>query len=237
MPSNSLNFENFDTRHYETVTPREGYGMWAPTYEDTVEDLMDLRLLERLSTVPWRECGRVMDLACGTGRIGAWLRAAGVGQVEGHDLTPQMADLAKAKGVYETITLGDIGATGREDAAYDLVTTSLVCEHLPSIEPMYREAARLLRSDGRFVIVGYHPHFLLMGIPTHFDRADGTPLAIDCHIHLTSDHVTVGLSSGFTLTEMTEGVIDEAWATVKPKWVARHGGRPVTYAMVWRKVV
>ena len=39
------------------------------------------------------------------------------------------------------------------------------------------------------MIVGYHPFFLMIGIPTHFDRADGTPAAIESHVHLFSDHV------------------------------------------------
>ena len=36
---------------------------------------------------------------------------------------------------------------------------------------MYREAARIAKAGARFVIVGYHPHFMLNGIPTHFNRA------------------------------------------------------------------
>jgi len=56
------------------VDVREGYGEWVRTYEHTVQDEMDLRLLERLETVDWAMARRVLDLACGTGRIGAWLR-------------------------------------------------------------------------------------------------------------------------------------------------------------------
>ena len=48
-----MDFSKFDTRHYPTLPVREGYGEWARTYEDTVLDLMDLRLLARLRTVDW----------------------------------------------------------------------------------------------------------------------------------------------------------------------------------------
>jgi len=45
-------FATFDQRGYPTVSAREGYGAWQPTYEDTVLDLMDLSLLDRLEDTP-----------------------------------------------------------------------------------------------------------------------------------------------------------------------------------------
>ena len=44
-------FARFDTRRYPTVSVREGYRDWTPTYEATVEDAMDLALLERVESV------------------------------------------------------------------------------------------------------------------------------------------------------------------------------------------
>ena len=83
------------------------------------------------------------------------------------------------------------------------------------------------------MLVGYHPHFLMSGIPTHFNRADGSAVAIESHVHLLSDHVKAAHASGFALLEMDEGVIDEAWLAKKPKWRS-YAGRPVSFAMVWR---
>ena len=62
------------------VDVREGYADWVRTYEETVPDEMDLRLLERLTTVDWRSARAVLDLACGTGRVGAWLEGRGGGR-------------------------------------------------------------------------------------------------------------------------------------------------------------
>lgn len=44
-----LEFSHFDRRRYPTVSVREGYREWLPSYETTVEDEMDLVLLEALS--------------------------------------------------------------------------------------------------------------------------------------------------------------------------------------------
>lgn len=229
-----MDFDRFDRRGYPTLGVRDGYGEWAATYERVVQDEMDLRLLERLTTVRWSEAGRVLDLACGTGRIGAWLRARGVGRLDGIDLTPEMLDRARAKGLYDHLTLGDILATGLPPAAYDLVTVVLADEHLMALAPLYLEAARLCPTGGQLVIVGYHPYFLMAGIPTHFDRADGRSVAIESHVHLLSDHAKAALASGWTLLEMDEGLVDEAWLVKKPQW-RRYAGRPVSFAMVWRR--
>jgi SAM-dependent methyltransferase len=227
-----MDFSRFDVRRYPTLAVQDGYREWASTYERVVEDEMDLRLLERLSAVDWDAGGRALDLACGTGRIGAWLRARGVHQLDGVDLTPEMLVQAEAKGLYDRLVQGDVRATGLPPATYALITQVLADEHLPDLLPLYQEAARLAGAGARLVIVGYHPHFLLNGIPTHFNRADGTPAAIESHVHLFSDHVRAGRASGWTLLEMEEGVIDEAWLAKKPKW-QKHAGRPVSFALVW----
>ena len=58
---------------------RSGYGEWVSTYEQTVEDAMDIHLLEGLREVSWEQVQRAADLGCGTGRTGAWLREQGIG--------------------------------------------------------------------------------------------------------------------------------------------------------------
>ena len=229
-----MKFSLFDTRHYPTVGVREGYAEWVKTYEATVFDEMDVRLLDRLRTVPWRDLRRVLDLACGTGRVGEWLAAAGVRWIDGVDLTAEMLAVARKKGIYRTLSIGDIRSTGLESETFDLVIEVLADEHLPDLAPLYRESARLTSPGGRLVVVGYHPFFLMAGIPTHFDRATGEPVAIESHVHLFSDHVRAAHATGWALAEMEEGLVDDEWVAKKPKWEV-YRNRPVSFAMVWDK--
>jgi SAM-dependent methyltransferase len=224
----------YDQRRYPIVDVRQGYGEWAPTYEQTVQDEMDLRLLERLRTIEWTTVREALDLACGTGRIGAWLRGRGVAGIDGVDLTPEMLERAASRHVYRTLSVADVSSTGLPDAAYDLGIQSLADEHLAELGPVYREAARVTRPGGCFVLVGYHPQFLMAGVPTHFDRAPGEPITIRSYVHLLSDHVKAAHAAGLTLAEMDEGLVDEAWLATKPKW-ERYRGLPISFAMVWRR--
>jgi SAM-dependent methyltransferase len=228
-----VEISRFDVRRYRTVSVPEGYGEWVQTYEETVLDLMDLRLLAELRSVPWPQTQRVADLACGTGRIGLWLRDQGVAAIDGVDLTPQMLERARAKGVYQQLYVGDVADTPLPSTHYDVVTAVLVDEHLPDLQPLYSEAARIVRPGGYCVIVGYHPYFLLNGVPTHFDSEAGEPVAIQCYVHLFSDHARAALSAGWVLREMREGLIDEEWLTSKPKW-RPYLHQPISFALAWQ---
>lgn len=230
-----MKFAYFDRRGYRTTDVRSGYGEWAATYEGIVEDAMDIALLDTLTVPDWPSFQRAADLGCGTGRTGAWLHAHGVSRIDGVDLTPEMLETARARGIYHSLTEADVTDSGLESEAYDLVTVCLVDEHLPELSPLYCEAFRLAAPGGLLVLVAFHSHFIMVsGMPTHYTSASGEPVAVETHVHLISDHVTAALDAGWNLAEMQERVIDDAWLALKPKW-AQHRGHPISAAFVWRK--
>ncbi|MBF6061801.1 methyltransferase domain-containing protein [Nocardia terpenica] len=226
-------FADFDRRNYRTVDVATGYDGWAPTYEQTVMDEMDLALLDRLRHPRWNEVRRAADLGCGTGRTGAWLRGHGTIEIDGVDLSAGMLERARERGVHATLAQGDVRDTGLASGAYDLVISSLIDEHLPELAPFYAEARRLAAPGGTFVLVSYHPQFMMVtGMPTHYTGASGEPLAISTHLHLFSEHVHAGVAAGWRLTEAAEAVVDDAWLAAKPKW-SELRGQPFTMALVW----
>ncbi|WP_199740248.1 class I SAM-dependent DNA methyltransferase [Saccharopolyspora rhizosphaerae] len=230
-----MDFQTFDARGYRTVDVRTGYGEWVAHYEDTVEDVMDLALLERLVEPSWQSVRRAADLGCGTGRTGQWLRDRGVTRVDGVDVTQEMLELARRRGAHERLVEADAAATGLPGGSYDLVICSLIDEHLDDLRPLYAEAHRLAAPGAAFVLVTFHPHFIMTsGMPTHYTNAAGEPVAIATHVHLISDHVAAGLGAGWRLADLQENVIDDTWLAVKPKW-ERFRNHPFSAAYTWRK--
>lgn len=228
-------FEDFDARGYHSVDVRTGYGEWVEHYDETVQDAMDIALLDQLSTPDWTRTQRAVDLACGTGRTGAWLRQRGTGHIDGVDLTPEMLRDAKRRGAHDTLVEADIRDTGLPADTYDLAVTSLADEHLESLTPLYREAARITTTAAVFVLVSVHPHFIMRtGMPTHYNSPRGEPVAITTTVHLISDHVRAALDTGWHLAEMREALVDDMWITAKPKW-EQHRNHPISMAYVWRK--
>jgi SAM-dependent methyltransferase len=146
-----------------------------------------------------------------------------------------MLAIARGRGIYERLERADVADTGLDDDTYDLITTCLVDEHLRDLRPLYREVARLLRPSGVHVLIGYHPHFIMTaGMPTHFDRGNGKPVAIETYVHLLSDQVAAARAMGLSLIEMHERLIDDRWIVLKPRW-EQYRNHPVSFAMAWRK--
>jgi SAM-dependent methyltransferase len=146
-----------------------------------------------------------------------------------------MLAVARERGVHRQLVEADVAATGLPDEHYDLVVTSLVDEHLADLRPLYAEAYRLAKPGASYVLIGYHPHFIMAtGMPTHYDSASGEPVAIETHLHLLSDHTAAALGAGWELAELKERLIDDVWLELKPKW-AELRGQPVTFAFVWRR--
>jgi ubiquinone/menaquinone biosynthesis C-methylase UbiE len=224
----------YDKRRYPIVDVREGYAEWVHTYEQIVQDEMDLHLLDRLQTIDWAGLRVVLDLACGTGRIGQWLKRRCAAIIDGIDLTPAMLEVARSKDIYRTLHVADVASTGLPAQAYDGCMQSLADEHLPDLWPLYREVARVTKRGGSFVLVGFHPQLLMAGMPTHFTRASGEPVTIRSYVHLLSDHVKAAHACGWSLVDMDEGLIDEAWLRKKPQWES-YVGLPVSFVMVWRQ--
>src|SRR5262249_34320763 len=108
----SMDHAIYDKRRYPIVDVREGYAEWVRTYEQIVQDEMDLHLLDRLKTIDWSGLCLVLDLACGTGRIGQWLKRRCAALIDGIDITPEMLEVARGKDVYRTLHVADVASTG-----------------------------------------------------------------------------------------------------------------------------
>ena len=230
-----MDFSSFDRRGYPVVSVEVGYGEWANNYDATVTAGLDQPLLDSLTSVNWRQERRAADLACGTGRTGVWLKNHGVASIHGVDLTQQMLDVAASKHAHEQLHLADVAGTPLPSAAYDLCMLVLADEHLAELEPAYREAARLLVARGHFVLIGYHPFFLMRGMPTHYHRTESREaITIRSYVHLFSEHFTAASKAGMGMTEFRECVIDEKWLAGKPKW-SEYVNWPVSFALVWTK--
>jgi len=150
------------------------------------------------------------------------------------DITPEMLKIAGATRVYRTLQTGDVAMTALRSHNYDLCTMVLADEHLVGLAATYCEVARLLSAGGTFVLIGYHPFFLMNGVPTHFHRSNGEAVGIESHVHLHSEHFQAGTEAGLVLVEFRECVIDEQWLLSKPKW-RKYQNWPVSFGLVWRR--
>ena len=72
---------------------------------------------------------RVLDIGCGAGRSGAWLRARGATRIVGIEVDPASAELARA--VYDEVHVASVeSALSGIDEPFDLILCADVLEHL-----------------------------------------------------------------------------------------------------------
>ncbi|NBC31534.1 MAG: metalloregulator ArsR/SmtB family transcription factor [Alphaproteobacteria bacterium] len=112
--------------------------------------------------LPEPDLGDFLDIGAGTGRImmllgGRARRSVGV------DLSREMLNVARAN--LETSSVpnwqvrrGDLYALPFGDAAFDVAVMHLVLHYLATPLAAIREAARVLRPDGRLVVADFAPH-------------------------------------------------------------------------------
>jgi len=222
-------FAHYDLRIYPTFGVTDGYARWAPSY-DTVDDRLDLDLLDaspRLGALV--ADARVVDLGCGTGRIGAWLHARRARELVGVDLSSEMLERAAARELYARTVRAEITATGLETGGFDGAISCMVLDHVADLAAFFAEAHRLLRPGGWLSIVDFHPFFMMRGVPTHF--ADGgAQVAIENHVHALRDFFQRAV--GFTVVEFEERFVTDEWALAVPGY-RKHVGLPVTHAWLY----
>lgn len=226
-------FAHYDQRRYETLSVPDGYAIWSRCYGD-----LDARFdLDVLAASPLLRASlpgaSVLDLACGNGRIGGWLREAGAARVVGVDVTRPMLAGARGRGVYASLLGADLARTPLGGGAFDGATCSMALCHVADLGAFFAEARRILRPGGWLAIVDFHPMFMMRGIPSHFDHPEtGVPTAIENHVHPLRDFFQGAVHAGFVVREMEERFVDEEWATALPQY-RRHLGWPITHAWVY----
>lgn len=86
------------------------YADWAETYDDSFAAKMDFQAPARVAEAYLAAGGAtpVLDFGCGTGLLGEELNRLGCAPVDGADLSPEMLEVARRKGVYRNLTAGDV---------------------------------------------------------------------------------------------------------------------------------
>lgn len=108
-----------------------------------------------------RPLGHLLDIGTGTGRMAAILRAA-ASQVTAIDRSPEMLRIARSKlaGTAPVVDFvhGDFAAVPLAADSIDTAVMHQVLHYATSPDAVILEAARMLRPDGRLLIVDFASH-------------------------------------------------------------------------------
>lgn len=130
------------------------YDDWSATYDAEVAEngyVTPARAAVALADHLGDLSDPLMDLGCGTGVSGAAFRDAGFSTIDGTDFSPQMLEKARAKGVYRTLSQGDLSdPMPFGDGAYSLVAAIGVLNPGHAPPELFDQVMAKLPSGGLF---------------------------------------------------------------------------------------
>jgi SAM-dependent methyltransferase len=89
------------------------------------------------------------------------------------------------------------------EGLYDLVTFSLVLEHIADLGPVMREVAHVLKPGGQVYIGELHPFKQYGGTKARFETDGGTQV-VPCFDHHISDFIAAAVAAGLHLSDVQE---------------------------------
>jgi ubiquinone/menaquinone biosynthesis C-methylase UbiE len=184
---------------------RQAYNSWASQYDTNDNKTRDLEaqaLRITLSNIRFENC---LEIGCGTGKNTSWLIEK-ANSITAVDLSEEM--LAKAKDKIGSAKVdfkqADITAAWSfTDGPYDLVTFSLVLEHIYDLDHIFSEASKQLRPGGHVYIGELHPFKQYSGSKARFDTEHGVQV-VECFNHNISDFVQTAKKYGLNPIDINE---------------------------------
>ena len=122
---------NYGEKNSDEV--RFTYRDWADTYDSELLDEFGYQApnaaVETLQKHLPSLDSVILDMGCGTGLVGELLHSLGYRHLDGLDLSPEMLEKAKARGVYRTLGEADLTETLEIEQIYDAVICVGVFSH------------------------------------------------------------------------------------------------------------
>ncbi|WP_332733871.1 class I SAM-dependent methyltransferase [Flavihumibacter sp.] len=181
------------------------YNQWAEQYDTNKNRTRDLEAIALREMLAWVPAGDCLEIGCGTGKNSLWL-VDKCRSLTAVDLSEEMLNRAKEKleGKEVQFLQADITQPWPfADDSFDLVTFSLVLEHIDDLNPIFTEAARCLRNGGMIYMGELHPFKQYTGTKARFETEEGTSV-VECYTHNSSDFIQAAERAGMRVSTLNE---------------------------------
>jgi ubiquinone/menaquinone biosynthesis C-methylase UbiE len=197
------------------MNTKEAYNIWSEQYDTNINKTRDLEavsLRETMQNISFDNC---LEIGCGTGKNTSWLITK-ANKITAVDLSEEMLKKAKEKINEKNIQFiqTDINKEWtftREK--FDLITFSLVLEHIENLENVFEKAAKILKPGGYIYIGELHPFKQYTGSKARFETEEGLQI-VQCYNHNISDFIIAAKKNGLKIAEINEYFDDNDRATI-----------------------
>lgn len=187
------------------MKPQQAYNSWASQYdtnENKTRDLEGKALRDILSTISFNS---VLEIGCGTGKNTEWFLSKAE-HITAADLSEEMLSKAKQKIQSEKVEFIQADINNEWDftkKTFDLISFSLVLEHIENLDHIFKEGYKKLNEQGFIYIGELHPFKQYTGSKARFETEDGLQI-LQCFNHNISDFVQSAKKYGLKLVALDE---------------------------------
>lgn len=183
---------------------RDAYNRWAGSYDEMRNKTRDLEAEALHSLLEKKDFNSCLEIGCGTGKNTQWL-APRVSRLTAVDFSEEMIARARSKGLPNVeFVVADVTKKWEfTSSKFDLVSFSLVLEHIQDLEHIFQEASQVLEPNGLIYLGELHPFKQYLGSKARFDTAEGQ-VVLGCFTHHTSDYVSAAHKNGISVLELKE---------------------------------
>ena len=192
------------------MSVKKAYDSWSEQYDtnnNKTRDLEALALQQTLSNITFDSC---LEVGCGTGKNTVWLLSK-ASHITAVDLSAKM--LAKAKQKIKSDKINFIQADILQDwnfinLKYNLVSFSLVLEHIENLEPIFNKITKIITTGGHVYIGELHPFKQYSGSKARFTTDEGEQV-VSSFNHQISDFIQAAKKYGFSIENINEYFDDD----------------------------
>ncbi len=189
---------------------KDAYRAWSETYDTNLNKTRDLEGIAIRAVLNDLRFDHCLEIGCGTGKNTVWLSEKAK-HILSVDLSEEMLLLAKQKNQDKNVEflLADINnAWTFTTDTFDLVSFSLVLEHIEKLDHVFAEASRLLNQNGHLYLGELHPFKQYSGSKARFETDERLQI-VDCFNHHISDFIRIANKNGLTLKSLREFFDDD----------------------------
>ncbi len=187
------------------MNTKQAYNIWSKQYDTNINKTRDLEafaLRKVLENIHFNSC---LEIGCGTGKNTEWLITKAK-QITAVDLSDEMLAKAKEKISSEIVQFIQADITfdwSFSKIQYELVTFSLVLEHILNLDHVFHEVSKSLVKGGIVYIGELHPFKQYEGSKARFETEEGVQV-VECFNHNISDFIDSAKKHNLELINIDE---------------------------------
>jgi trans-aconitate methyltransferase len=185
---------------------QQAYNTWAGSYDTVRNRTRDLEARAIRSLVPAGPYAEAVELGCGTGKNTGWL-ATQARHLIAVDFSAEMMQQARQKLPLPHLTFQQADITQPwyfVSQPADLLTCSLILEHIQDLGHVFAQARQALRVGGLFYIGELHPFKQYQGSKARFETAASGVFELECYVHHLSDFTETARQHGMRCARLQE---------------------------------